>query len=104
MSDFQSLVRWGGIVHPMILEALKSPLSPEARAMFDEALKYGRAPLRYFPNEHLRLVRGIEALELMGGELGRRVLNSIGTGSSISSLAAREATAALERLQARDRK
>ena len=60
-------------------------------------------PIRDYPSERLRSTRAIKVLERIGSRNARVILNALSEGSPYA-LQTREAKAALERLEGRQKK
>jgi WD40 repeat protein len=94
------LERWGALARPLLLQSIEQAGSPEEASRLREILDRSRFPLERFPNEHLRLLRGIEALERMPKDVSLDALRTIASREG-DNLGARQARAALARLEAR---
>ena len=88
-------------VEAALRRALAAGPSPEARLRIEALLDDLERPFQEFPSEGLRAVRAIQVLESIASERARALLGALAAGHS-RALQTREATAALNRLSARE--
>ncbi len=93
----QQLKSLGDSAVPMLREALRGRISPEARRRVKALLATLQGPV---PPDRLRILRAIEVLERLGTTPARQILESLSDGDE-GALETREARAAMQRLGGR---
>jgi RNA polymerase sigma factor (sigma-70 family) len=93
---FRGLEAMGDLAGPALREALRGRPAPGARRQLEELLQ----PLSSWSAERLRVARAVAALEGMGTDSARRLLEEL-AGGAPEALSTREAKAALARLAQR---
>jgi hypothetical protein len=94
---FEELSRMDSLAEPALRKALESQPPPEVRRRVQQLLN----KLAALPSgEHLRALRGLEALERIGTPAAREALEWLASGAPNARLT-REAKASLDRLAKR---
>ena len=96
------LRRMGEAPAPALRRILEGSPTPEVRLRVDRLLRRLEPPVNAFPSEVLRSLRAIHILEWIDTEDAREFLKWLGGGSPYA-LQTREAKAALERLEGRQK-
>ena len=95
--------RMGSAAEPALRDALAKGPAPEAHNRLQILIDQITPPFDEFPNEPLRTIRAIQAVERIGTEKAKGFLGRLARGHTLTTRT-RDAKAALERLERRQKK